>query len=119
MQVTDGSGSFTPISFSFTDGVSTVTNLSATFSEFSVDTNASGKIVNWAVYADDASSQMFAYSDPPNQTQEGNNAATSQAYFFGSIPGGVWTEVPEPSSLLLLGSGIAAGIGILHNRLRP
>jgi hypothetical protein len=110
-------GFFTPISFSFTDGVSTVTNLTASFSEFSVGTNASGKIVTWDISADDAFSQMFAFSDPPTETQEGNNAQTYQAYFFGNTSGGSWTVVPEPSTLLMLGSSVFGLAGLLRKKL--
>lgn len=110
-------GSFTPISFSFTDGLSTVTNLTATISGFSVGTDASGKIVTWDIFADDAFSQMFAFSDPPNLTQEGNNAQTYQAYFFGHTSGGSWTVVPEPSTLLMLGSSVFGLAGGLRRKL--
>ena len=39
-------------SFSISDGTGlTITNMNATMSDFLIDTNASGNIINWAVYA--------------------------------------------------------------------
>ena len=43
------SGSVSPIAFTFSDGVQTITNLNATFSSFFFQTGPTGAIIGWVV----------------------------------------------------------------------
>lgn len=112
----------TPTSFSFTDGVDTITNLNSTLSSFQIRTDASGHIMDWDIFADsnnafvDTSNIMGTGGD---QGQETDN----QGHFAGAEnldDPGKWTvstTVPEPSSLLLLASGAIGLAGVLRKRL--
>ena len=111
-------GAVTPLSFSFTDGVHTLNNTDST-GFFRFETGPDGQIVAW---------QFFMGSCQPGSTELGsifqhNTAADNNTETCGSAPGGgiveiggaqtfvqpsgTWTTAtPEPSSLLLLGTGL-------------
>ena len=57
--IIDGSGTFTPTSFTFTNGVETITNTTASFSGFAVNTDANGNIVQWNFYAENSATYIF------------------------------------------------------------
>jgi len=90
-----GSGSFTPDSFSFTDGVTTFTNLNSTTSGFAVNTDANGNIVEWGIYMGNTTlgpGISLYYAGPTELTQEGINVNSYQAYFQAlGVVGGTWT----------------------------
>ncbi len=91
-----GSGDFTPTSFSFSDGVTTLTDANSTNSGFAVDTNAAAGITNFSFYMEATNEgQLFTYFDgPQDTTSEGVNLLSYQAYYFGSAQnnGGGWTS---------------------------
>ena len=105
MQNLGGSGSFTPLSFSFTDGVTTFTNLNPGESGFNVDTDSHGNIIYWGFYTGPiGGGSLFAYDAGPGyETQEGVNLTNYQAYYLAYASGGTWTttvtSTPEPSGL--------------------
>src|SRR5271157_5414649 len=93
-----GSGDFTPTSFSFTDGLTTLTNLNSDeYSGFAVDTDANGNITSFSFYmgAKADCTGFFAYWDGPKSvTQEGTNLCNYQAYIQGvGVFPGTWTRV--------------------------
>lgn len=110
-----GMPDFTPMSFSFTDGLTKWTNLNSTiFVMFAVDTSATGAITAWDInlIGPGSGGGLFTYFDGPGTFQEGVNIDSYQAYAPASDTGGTWTEsstgggVAEPSSLLMLGVGL-------------
>jgi hypothetical protein len=103
----------TPVSFSFSDGVlSTVDNLS--LAGFSIATDASGDIAAWIVvfnFVSDASINFSSISGDIDQAENGSIGASFQP--------GTWTEttnspVPEPESLMLVGTGLLGVFGVVR-----
>jgi hypothetical protein len=118
MQDIGGSGSFTPLSFSFTEGTITWTNLNTVDSGFAFDTDSLGKITFYSFFADLANgSDVSVFFDGPTELTQlfaSNNAGGYSASFSSEgASGGTWTSetmvsTPEPSSLRLLGIGLIA-----------
>ena len=101
-----GSGSYFPLSFSFTDGYLTVTNTNTPTWGFDFDTDSSGNITAWNFYTSGGPSQIFSYYDSPNLTQEGSNAPNYGAYFFGNSSGGTWYQTSVSGNVWLGGTGV-------------
>ena len=107
----------TPLSYDFTDGVQTITSAAAAlFTSFGTDSN--GNIDRWQIQLSTLSQSLFpgiitAYGG----TSFGNTdvGTTSQGNPFmdnggnSNSPPGVWTVLPEPSTVLRL----VAGLGTL------
>ncbi len=95
MQDVGGSGAFKPLSFTFTDGVTTITQLNATSSGFAVHTDANGKITQWGMYMSGpggGAGISIYYGGAENLTQNGVNLLAYQAYFQSATsPGGSWS----------------------------
>lgn len=114
---------FTPTTFSFTDGLMTITQANATGFHFGgVSTNSAGVIVAWNMDWMTADYKMFSGTNPPGCAGCSvidvtfNNAITIEA----AIPNdpGSWTTtntsvVPEPTSLVFVITGLA---GVLTRR---
>lgn len=123
----------TPISFSFTDGVSTITSNNATSSVFEVATDAFGNISAWTMRGNIFAPQVGGGTVKQVWTEKSNlqivdfgvdvlcGAASDatgcavgggESRGFRSFAPGVWRiettpQVPEPSSLLLVGMALA------------
>lgn len=99
-QIGGSSSNFTPISFSFTDGVTTATNRTCpTDNIFNANTDASGNITQYAINVcfNHGGSYFYLSYDPPFGTLVGlngtNNGAFYQAYFNdgSAVSGGAWS----------------------------
>src|ERR1700693_5567524 len=133
------SGIVTPLSFSFSDGASPLTQVTAIHSSFSVTTGPTGAITQWNIgvtgggasvtYPDvtlGTSSNLFSGirisidSTRYNLTVLGVTINGGKA--FNTTPG-TWssstviTPTPEPSSLIMLGSGLLGGLGVARRKL--
>jgi hypothetical protein len=102
----------TPVSFSFTDGVDTITNQTHHIGySFGFVTNASGAITQWNIGISDQLGNQIA---PVNET----GYSMDLAYTFFALGGyengnpGTWSEensssvTPEPSALVLFATGL-------------
>jgi hypothetical protein len=90
-----GSGAFTPLSFTFTDGVTTFTQSNSTSFGFAVHTDANGNIIQWGMFMagpGGGAGLLLFYGGSGSLAQEGVNLGNYQAYFFSNgSPGGTWS----------------------------
>jgi uncharacterized repeat protein (TIGR01451 family) len=93
-----GSGDFLPEFFSFTDGITSVSNDSLQFvlgstAGFAIETDAQGNLAQWSMYTSQNTQYFIYYAGPGSATQEGVNASGYQNYFNSSTdPGGSWSK---------------------------
>jgi hypothetical protein len=93
VNIIDSSGTFTPTSFTFTDGVRTITNTTATISGFAVNTDANGNIVQWNFYAQNSTFYVFGFYFPDTDSQAGFANNSGGAYFDArGVPTGTWCK---------------------------
>src|ERR1700693_473630 len=114
----------TPPTYRFFDGVNTLNQTNSTIVNFNFSTNATGQIIAWHATVTDPT--YYSPSDPLNMgtgfTGPGNGQDSTNdnpvgkysAYQLATFPG-TWTaqpaQTPEPSALLLLGSGLLGVLG--------
>ncbi|HEV2987281.1 MAG TPA: dockerin type I domain-containing protein, partial [Candidatus Angelobacter sp.] len=95
VQDVGGSGAFTPLSFTFTDGVTTFTQVNSPLSGFAVHTDGNGNIVQWGMFMagpGGGAGLFLFYGGIGSEAQQGVNIDSYQAYFFSSTsPGGAWS----------------------------
>jgi hypothetical protein len=115
-------------SFSFNDGVQTITNANAHFVNFNITTDANGDIIYYAIRVTE--NDPLTYIDLENQNTSfgdvGANFVNDES--MGEIGGatvylsGEFTEAPaisatpEPSSFALLGTGLLGVATVLRKR---
>ena len=111
-----------PIAFSFTDGALVFTETSVTKFDLFVTTDSSGAIIAWNNDFINGNNFIFSGTNPPgcvgcSVTDTAGDTFTMSERINNNP--GTWSSVtgavPEPSSLLLLGSGFLA---VLRGRRR-
>jgi len=117
------------MTFSFSDGSGLdITQANASDFGFEVSTNGSGAIVNWAILAEIPSPlDQYQFANTDNWAGEIADGSESTPYGVGTNGGipGTWTSVvtstPEPSSSLLLGTGLLGllALAVKGKRLAP
>jgi hypothetical protein len=115
--------SVTPASYSFSDGVQTITSASPpTDVTFEVSTDASGNISGWFINLE-SPSPFFQISTEttPNQEDFGVSSGGEGLNFFAEgtwvMTGGGTSPVPEPGNVAVIGLGLV-GIGWVRRKVQ-
>jgi hypothetical protein len=113
---------FTPTSFTFSDGVDTVTNVTAISSYFGVATNSLGQISDWVVGINEVTGPLIQTFGPTSGLPYGyadEAANASHTIYAGTLPGdnGSWTESPEPSPFVLTATALLALAFVARKRV--
>jgi hypothetical protein len=114
---------FTPLSFSFTDGLTVFTPTSVTKSDFGVVTNLLGQIIGWNMDWQIPTDEMFSGTNPPGcvgcRVVDGSFDGNIAFAEINDTPG-KWSassSVPEPSSIVMLCTGLLGLLGARRRRL--
>jgi hypothetical protein len=118
--------SITPASFSFNDGVNTITNTNEFEEGILISTNASGAITDWSIIigADNGAEVILIAGGPQFAGGDGDMGANRAGSGINSVSG-VFTSAapigvtPEPSTLALLGTGILGLAGMARRKVLP
>jgi len=118
-QLAGSTSNFTPLSFSFTDGVTTATNLTCPNDNiFNANTDANGNITQYGINVcfNHGGSYFYFFYYPPFGTLVGlngtNNGAFYQAFFNDgtAVSGGTWSQV---------GCSASSFAAIMQNSVAP
>lgn len=112
----------TPTSFSFSDGVQTLTQANAS-AGFDVATNSSGSITQWYILIQTTAGGALETIDYPSLIVEDDASSAAGSEGLSAFSPGTWTETdivstPEPASLFLVGSGLAAAFARRLRKVR-
>jgi PEP-CTERM motif len=115
-----------PISFTFTDGTFTLTKTTVFplfAASFEIETDASGNITAWNIGLQDIPFHYIFTENigPYVEDYAVDPTAPVYAYAGNMQDAGTWTSsapspVPEPSTILLFGTGILGTLGLLRKR---
>lgn len=124
----------TPVAFSFSDGLDTISNTSNPSSvDFVVGTDNSGNIARWSITvllpgtkSTGYTAALFTQGNLDGQSQDAAGRDGGAVFASNSQDPGSWTETtlpsqvptPEPESIVLLGSGSLALAGAIRRRAR-
>jgi hypothetical protein len=114
-------GAVTPLAFSLSDGVQTITNVNATGSSFSFATGPSGLPSEWNISADGLLGGIFTSGG--GNISPGDNGHLQTGFFFGQVLSnpGIWmvgSQVPDTGSTLLLMTLTLIALGLVARRFQ-
>jgi hypothetical protein len=115
---------FVPLlSFSFTDGVHTLNGTGPFFgpngfpAELFLETGPDGQIVEWGTNFI-TNFSIFSIDSSSFVNESFDDASFGPDEAFNSNAPGTWTATPEPSSLLLLGTGLLGAVVLRRKWLK-